>query len=86
MFSVDVKNSEETELCSSLGPSELVEVSHDELRLTMCEKVIFEFSKSGMLLCNFQLHEKGKEVEEKVCNVAVLRLQRVMEKNRGDME
>lgn len=53
MFSVDVKNSEETELCSSLGPFELVEVSHDELRLTMCEKVTFEFSKSGMLLCNF---------------------------------
>lgn len=74
MFSVDAENDEKTEICSSFAPFELVEVLHDELRLTICEKVIFEFSKSGVLLSCFWLHEKGKEVEEKVRNVAVLRL------------
>lgn len=62
------------QICSSFAPFELVEVIHDKLKLTMCEKVIFEFSKSGLLLSCFWLHKKGKEVEEKVPNVAVLRL------------
>lgn len=45
MFAVDAENDEKTEICSSFAPFELFEVLHDELRLTMCEKVIFEFSK-----------------------------------------
>lgn len=49
MFSVDAENDEKTEMCSSIA-FELVEVSRDELKLTMCGKVIFEFSKSGLLL------------------------------------
>lgn len=50
MFSVNAENGENTKICSSFAPFELVEVSHDELRLTMREKIIFEFSKSGVLL------------------------------------
>lgn len=50
MFSVDAENGEKTEMCSSIALFELVEVTHDELRLTMCGRVIFEFSKSGLLL------------------------------------
>lgn len=50
MFSVDAENGEKTEICSSFAPFELIDVSNDELRLTMCGKVIFEFSESGVLL------------------------------------
>lgn len=50
MFSVDAENGEKTEMCSSIVLVELVEVTHDELRLTMCGRVIFEFIKSGLLL------------------------------------
>lgn len=58
MFSEDAENGEKTEICSSFAPFELVEDSHDELRLTMCRKIIFEFSKSGVLLHCLQLSGK----------------------------
>ncbi|RMC05150.1 hypothetical protein DUI87_18332 [Hirundo rustica rustica] len=37
-FSVNAENGEKTEICSSFAPFELVEASHDELRLTMHDK------------------------------------------------